>query len=74
MVNKRELIRALARKAEVSRGEAADAVDELAYRILRMVRRIRSDAGQGAANPVPIQPAAGVAPRRRKADADDHAG
>lgn len=73
-MNKRELIRALARKADVSQGEAADAVDELAHRILQMARRMRSAAEPIVPENLSPQPAAGIVLRRRKADADDHAG
>lgn len=48
VVNKRKLIRALAREAEVSPAEAADAVDELAHRLLQVMRRMKQPAVQTA--------------------------
>ncbi|MCZ2153158.1 MAG: hypothetical protein LC114_04530 [Bryobacterales bacterium] len=39
-MNRQKLIRELARAADVSRAEAADAVDELAHRLLLAMRRI----------------------------------
>lgn len=44
MVSKRKLIRELAREADVSRAEAADAVDELAHRLLQMMKRLERPA------------------------------
>ncbi len=44
MVNRRKLIRELARDAKVSRAEAADAVDELGHRLLQAVKRLTEQA------------------------------
>ena len=49
MVNRRKLIRELAREAKVSRAEAADAVDELGHRLLQAVKRLREPAASAAA-------------------------
>lgn len=44
VVNRRKLIRELARDAKVSRAEAADAVDELGHRLLQAVKRLTEPA------------------------------
>ncbi|MCC6262260.1 MAG: hypothetical protein IT169_01690 [Bryobacterales bacterium] len=49
-MNKRKLIRQLAREADVSRAEAADAVDELAHRLLQVMRRLEMHASPAPAS------------------------
>ena len=71
MVNKRKLIRELAREAEVSPAEAADAVDELAHRLLQVMRRIKQPAAPTATCVAGKEKRQAASKVRRKGAADD---